>query len=172
MSLNFDCNCFYVKDKTSLISALSVLPEYLRNTRSLDGSVVDFRDWQIPLGRRFRSLKLWFVIRSYGVEGIKKYLRTHVELSKKFAKWIEAEPGFELTSYTGLNLVCFRVEGDNARNELLLNKINDSGSIFLSHTVIDGRFSLRLCIGQVRVNEQTVLLACDVIKTCALGLDS
>ena len=95
----------------------AVLPEYLRNPRAMDQPVVDFRDWQIPLGRRFRALKLWFVIRSYGVDGIRKYLRGHVKIAGKFASWVEAENDFELTSYTGLNLVCFRVEGDDARNE-------------------------------------------------------
>ena len=148
------------------------MPEYLRNPRALDQPVVDFRDWQVPLGRRFRALKLWFVIRSYGVGGIREYVRGHVKIASKFASWVEAENGFELTSYTGLNLVCFRIEGDNARNEKLLNTINDTGSIFLSHTTIDGRFSLRLCVGQVRVSEQTVLQAWEVIKTCASGIET
>ena len=172
MLTNFDCNCFYVRDKKTLISALSVLPEYLRDPRALDQTVVDFRDWQIPLGRRFRALKLWFVIRSYGVEGIREYLRGHVKIASKFASWVEAEEDFELTSYTDLNLVCFRVKGNDARNERLLNKINATGSIFLSHTVIDGRFSLRLCVGQVRVTEQTVLRAWEIIKTCASDIET
>ena len=93
-------------------------------------------------------------------------------MASKFANWIEAEKDFELISYTGLNLVCFRVDGSDAKNEVLLNKINETGSIFLSHTVIDGRFSLRLCVGQVRVTEQTVLRAWQVIKTCASGIET
>ena len=172
MLTNFDCNCFYVKDKKTLISALSILPEYLRNPRVLDRPVVDFRDWQIPLGRRFRALKLWFVIRSYGVDGIREYLRGHVKIASKFASWVEAEKDFEVTSYTGLNLVCFRVKGNDSINEKLLNKINETGSIFLSHTVINGRFSLRLCVGQVRVSEQTVSQAWEVIKICASGIET
>ena len=170
MLTNFDCNCFYIHDKRPLNTAMSVLPEYLNNQQSENNDVVDYRDWQIPLGRRFRSLKLWFVIRSYGVEGIREYVRLHVNLAEKFSCWIEEEEGFELVRYNGLNLVCFRVEGDDSRNQELLNRINKSGHIFLSHTVIDKRFVIRLCVGQVRVNHQTVLKAWQIIKSSVKGL--
>jgi aromatic-L-amino-acid decarboxylase len=96
MFTNFDCDCFYVADRKTLIQALSILPEYLRNQATESGAVIDYRDWQIPLGRRFRALKLWFVIRHYGVEGLRHHVRGHVALAQEFAGWVQAEPHFEL----------------------------------------------------------------------------
>ena len=170
MLTNFDCNCFYVNDRRPLNAAMSVLPEYLKNEKSDKSEVIDFRDWQIPLGRRFRSLKLWFVIRSYGVEGIRQFVRSHAKLAKDFAQWVSADRDFELVTYTGLNLVCFRVMGDDRKNRVLLDTLNKTGRIFLSHTVVEGRFVLRLCVGQVRVDEKTVIRAWETIKTVAAGL--
>ena len=108
MFVNFDCDCFYVADRQPLLQALSVLPDYLRNRASQSGEVVDFRDWHIPLGRRFRALKLWFVIRSFGVEGLQKKIRAHVEWATRFAEWIEADQEFELAAPRSLQLVWFR----------------------------------------------------------------
>ena len=93
MFTNFDCDCFYVADRAALIKTLSVLPEYLRNKATESGAVIDYRDWQVPLGRRFRALKLWFVIRHYGVEGLRHHIRRHVALAQEFAGWVEASRG-------------------------------------------------------------------------------
>src|SRR5277367_112962 len=108
MFTNFDCNCFWVADRKALIQTLSVLPEYLRNRATESGAVIDYRDWGIPLGRRFRSLKLWFVIRHYGVEGLRHHIRRHVKLAQQFANWVRADSRFELAAVPPLNLVCFR----------------------------------------------------------------
>ena len=107
MFTNFDCDAFWVADRAALIRSLSVLPEYLRNQATESGAVIDYRDWQIPLGRRFRALKLWMVIRHYGVEGLRFHVRRHVELAQAFASWVEEDPDFELSAPVPLNLVCF-----------------------------------------------------------------
>ena len=98
MFTNFDCDCFFVADRAALIRTLSVLPEYLRNKATESGAVIDYRDWQVPLGRRFRALKLWFVLRSFGVEGLRSAIRRHVALAQELAGWVEADPRFELAA--------------------------------------------------------------------------
>jgi len=170
MLTNFDCNCFYVADRRPLNNAMSVLPEYLKNKNSEKEEVIDYRDWQIPLGRRFRSLKLWFVIRSYGIRGIQSFIRHHVFLARNFARWVDEDPDFELVKYTGLNLVCFRVKGDDTHNNILLNALNETGTLFLSHTMIEGKFALRLCIGQVWIDKEKVLESWETIKRVASSL--
>jgi aromatic-L-amino-acid decarboxylase len=120
MFTNFDCDCFFVADRAALIRTLSVLPEYLRNQATESGAVIDYRDWGIPLGRRFRSLKLWFVIRHYGVEGLRHHVREHVRLAQAFARWVEDTDRFELAAPAPLNLVCFRNVGGDEINERLL----------------------------------------------------
>jgi aromatic-L-amino-acid/L-tryptophan decarboxylase len=167
MFTNFDCDAFWVADRASLVGALSVLPEYLRNRATESGAVIDYRDWQIPLGRRFRALKLWFVIRHYGVEGLRHHVRRHVELAQAFRGWIEGEPGFELAAPAPLNLVCFRHEGGDEANERILETVNASGRIFLTHTQLDGRFTLRLSIGQTWTEERHVRDAWDAIRDAA-----
>ena len=148
MFTNFDCDCFYVADRKALIQTLSVLPEYLRNQATESGAVIDYRDWQIPLGRRFRSLKLWFVIRHYGVEGLRYHIRRHVELAQQFADWVSKDNRFELAAPVPLNLVCFRHKGGDEINQRLMERLNASGDLYLTHTRLDDRFTLRLCIGQ------------------------
>ncbi|TFG43743.1 MAG: aspartate aminotransferase family protein, partial [Syntrophobacterales bacterium] len=148
MFTNFDCDCFYVADRTALIQALSILPEYLRNQATETGAVIDYRDWQIPLGRRFRALKLWFVIRHYGVEGLQHHVRRHVALAQEFADWVQAEPDFELAVAPPLNLVCFRHRGGDSLNQALMDRLNASGALFLTHTRLQDRLTLRLCVGQ------------------------
>ena len=108
---NFDCSCLYVADRSSLVDALSITPEYLRNDPSESGLVIDYRDWQVPLGRRFRALKLWFVLRSYGAEGLRRHVREHVRLSQRFAGLVAEDPRFELCAPPALNLVCFAACG-------------------------------------------------------------
>ena len=136
---NFDCDCFYVKDRAALIEALSVLPEYLRNQASDSKEVIDYRDWQVPLGRRFRALKLWFVLRFYGAEELRAMIRRHIELASSFASWVEGSDDFELAAPVHLNLVCFRhLRGDEVNHELL-ERLNSSGKLFLTHTKLNGR---------------------------------
>src|SRR5438874_4766433 len=126
MFTNFDCDCFYVADRAALIKTLSVLPEYLRNQATESGAVFDYRDWHIPLGRRFRSLKLWFVLRHYGIEGLQHHIREHIRLAQEFASWVEKDARFELAVRPPLNLVCFRLKsGDNA-NQKLMDALNNS----------------------------------------------
>jgi aromatic-L-amino-acid decarboxylase len=148
MFTNFDCDCFYVADRAALIRALSVLPEYLSNQASESGAVIDYRDWQIPLGRRFRALKLWFVIRHYGLEGLQHHLRRHVQLAQTFASWVRENPHFELAAPAPLNLICFRYRAADDFNQALLDRLNHSGDLYLTHTKLNGRFVLRFCVGQ------------------------
>jgi aromatic-L-amino-acid/L-tryptophan decarboxylase len=153
MFTNFDCNCFYVADRKALIQTLSILPEYLRNQATESGAVIDYRDWQIPLGRRFRALKLWFVIRHYGIEGLQHHIRRHIELAQRFAAWVKDDPRFELAAPVPLNLVCFRHKRGDEVNQALMDRLNRSGDLYLTHTRLNDRLTLRFCIGQT--NTQT-----------------
>jgi aromatic-L-amino-acid decarboxylase len=148
MFTNFDCNCFYVADRKALIDTLSVLPEYLRNQATESGAVFDYRDWHIPLGRRFRSLKLWFVIRHYGIEGLQHHVRRHVALAQQLVAWISRDDRFELAAPVPLNLVCFRHRAGDEANERIMQRLNQSGDLYLTHTRLNERFTLRLCVGQ------------------------
>jgi len=148
MFTNFDCSCFYVRRRQALIRALSILPEYLRNQATASGAVFDYRDWQIPLGRRFRALKLWFVIRHYGVEGLQREVRRHVALAQEFAAGVRADPAFELAAPAPLNLVCFRHRGGDAANQAIMDRLNHSGDLYLTHTRLAGQLALRMSIGQ------------------------
>jgi aromatic-L-amino-acid decarboxylase len=163
MFTNFDCDAFYVADRSALISALGILPEYLRNPASESGAVIDYRDWQIPLGRRFRALKLWFVIRHYGVEGLRHHVRQHVELAGEFASWLAADNRLELLQPQNLNLICWRHRDGNAATEKLLERINSSG-IYLTHTKIDDVVWVRMSIGQTRTERRHVEGAWRVIR--------
>jgi aromatic-L-amino-acid decarboxylase len=156
MFTNFDCDCFYVADRKALIQTLSVLPEYLRNQATETGAVIDYRDWQIPLGRRFRALKLWFVIRHYGVEGLQHHIRQHVAWAQKFAGWVRKDERFELAAPAPLNLVCFRHRGGDQINQSLMDHLNRSGDLYLTHTRLDSRLTLRLCVGQTNTTERHV----------------
>lgn len=156
MFTNFDCDCFYVADRKALIEALSILPEYLKNQATASGAVIDYRDWQVPLGRRFRSLKLWFVIRHYGIEGLQHHIRRHIALAQEFARWVEADADFELAAPAPLNLVCFRHRGGDAVNEAIRDRLNNSGELYLTHTRLDGRVALRMSIGQTQTERRHV----------------
>jgi aromatic-L-amino-acid decarboxylase len=170
MFTNFDCDCFYVADRAALIRTLSVLPEYLRNKATESGAVIDYRDWHVPLGRRFRSLKLWFVIRHYGVEGLQALVRNHVALAQMFAERVRASAGFELAAPAPLNLVCFRHKAGDDANRRLLEHLNRSGKLYMTHTVLDGRYTLRLCVGQTRTESRHVSDAWDRINEAAAAL--
>ena len=167
MFTNFDCDCFYVGDRQELIDTLTVLPEYLRNDATESGDVIDYRDWHVPLGRRFRALKLWFVIRHYGLEGLKHHIREHVRLAAEFAQWVDDSADFEIAAPARLNLVCFRHINGDAFNQTLIERLNKSGRLFLSHTTIAGKVCLRLCIGQTNTMESHVAAAWRLIEGAA-----
>ncbi len=171
MFTNFDCDAFWVADRTALIRTLSVLPEYLRNKATESGAVFDYRDWQIPLGRRFRALKLWFVIRYYGVEGLQSYVRRHVEIAQMFKSWVEQANSFELAAPAPLNLVCFRHLGGDALNHNLLEALNVTGQLYLTHTSLDGRYTLRMSIGQSWTEERHVAEAWKTIQKTAIEVE-
>jgi aromatic-L-amino-acid decarboxylase len=167
MFTNFDCDCFFVADRGALIHTLSILPEYLRNQATESGAVIDYRDWQVPLGRRFRSLKLWFVIRHYGVEGLRYHVRHHVEMAQEFAAWVEADERFEIAAPAPLNLVCFRHRGGDEVNQQLEDRLNRSGDLYLTHTRLDERFTLRFCVEQTHTGFRHVERAWQRIQQVA-----
>jgi aromatic-L-amino-acid/L-tryptophan decarboxylase len=170
MFTNFDCSCFWVADRKALIQTLSILPEYLRNQATESGAVIDYRDWHIQLGRRFRSLKLWFVIRHYGVEGLQHHIREHVRLAQQFADWVRNDGNFELAAPVPLNLVCFRHKGGDEANQTTMDRLNRSGDLFLTHTKLDGKLTLRLCVGQTNTQERHVKRAWNRICEEALKI--
>jgi aromatic-L-amino-acid decarboxylase len=172
MFTNFDCDCFYVADRGALIQTLSILPEYLRNKATESGAVIDYRDWHIPLGRRFRALKLWFVIRHYGIEGLQHHVRRHVEMAQQFASWIKRDNRFEVVVPPPLNLVCFRHRGGDDINEQLMDRLNQSGDLYLTHTSMQDRLTLRLCVGQTHTEFRHVERAWQRIQEIAEELES
>jgi aromatic-L-amino-acid/L-tryptophan decarboxylase len=170
MLTNFDCSAYFVRDAQVLRNTFAIMPEYLKT--SADSQVNNYRDWGVQLGRRFRSLKLWFVIRYYGEEGIQSMIRKHVMLARKFAGWIEKDPDFEILAPVNLSLVCFRyvknelsVDELNDANKQILEKINSSGEVFLTHTVLSGKYCIRLAIGQRTTDEVHVRKVFDLLKT-------
>lgn len=167
---NFDCDCMYVADREPLVRSMSVLPEYLKNDASESGSVVDYRDWHIPLGRRFRSLKLWLVLRHYGLEGLRAHIRHHLELAEWFATQVADDPAFELVVPRSLPLVCFRHRSDDSFNEALLENINASGRAFLTHTRVKGQYALRMALGGAATDRKHVESTWRLIQTLAANL--
>ncbi|MBL9032064.1 MAG: aspartate aminotransferase family protein [Phycisphaerae bacterium] len=165
---NFDCDCFWTAERASLTGALSITPEYLRNAATDAGSVIDYRDWQVALGRRFRALKLWLVLRCYGAEGLRAHVREHVRLAGLFEAWVRADGRFEVVSPRTMNLVCFRLRGGDGANRRLMEGLNGSGSMYLSHTVVpDGaggtKVALRMAIGATLTEERHVRAAWEAI---------
>ena len=144
---NFDCSCFFVADRNALIGALSILPEYLRTAEHAAGAI-DYRDWQVPLGRRFRALKLWFVIRHYGAEGLQSHVRQHIELAKEFEKWVIESDQFDLVVQRTLNTVCFADKRGDQATKAILDKVNASGKLFASHTKLNDRYTISMMVGQ------------------------
>ena len=153
---NFDCSMFYVADRQPMIAALSVLPEYLRNAATDAGAVVDYRDWQVSLGRRFRALKLWFVIRTHGAEGLADFVRSHVEMAKSFEAKVVEHPQYEIVAPTTLSLVTFRHVGGDSENERIRDAINTGGEAYITHTKLNDQTVLRLAIGAVRTEQRHV----------------
>ncbi len=172
----FDCDAFWVADRDALTGALTILPEYLRNPATDTGAVIDYRDWQVPLGRRFRALKLWFVLRWYGEAGLRAHIRRCVGLAQQFAARVRADARFEIVAPHPLSLVCFRLRGtapdadpqtiDRANAELL-HTVNGDGRCLLTHTRIGDRYTLRLAVGSPATRERHVAAAWQAITAAA-----
>ena len=178
MFTNFDCSAYFVKNKEVLIRTFEILPEYLKTgTR---GQVNDYRDWGVPLGRRFRALKLWFVIRTFGIEGIQGKVREHIRLANWFKNEIIADGRFELMAPVTMNLVCFRLRPKgiidindlNRINEALLSRLNANGKIYLTHTKLNGAYTLRMVIAQTYVQDRHVFSAWEQVRTMADELNT
>jgi aromatic-L-amino-acid decarboxylase len=155
-----DCSALWTSRVDDFRRAFSLVPEYLR----VSEEVVSLNEVSVPLGRRFRALKLWAVLRCFGRDGLQAMIREHVRLAETFERWVEDEAGWEVCAPRHFSLVCFRREGTDAENEALLERVNASGEVFLSHTRLDGRYVLRLAIGNARTTEDDVRLAWDVLR--------
>jgi aromatic-L-amino-acid decarboxylase len=157
-----DCSVLYTRRPDVLRDAFTLLPEYLRT--NVD-RVTNLMDYGPALGRRFRALKLWTVIRCYGREGLQGLIREHVRLAQLFASWVEAEPGWEVVAPVPFSVVCFRREGSDEENEALMERVNATGEIYLSHTRLDDRFVMRLAIGNARTTEADVTRAWELLRS-------
>jgi len=168
MLTNFDCSAYFVKDPSSLIRTFEIHPEYLKT--GVDAEVKNFRDWGIQLGRRFRALKLWFVIRYYGVEGLQRIIREHIRLAQMFKDWVEDHRHFEVMAPAHFSLVCFRLNDGRTEEELdrlnreFLERINETGRVFLTQTSLRGKYVLRMAIGARLTEERHVREAWDLIQ--------
>jgi len=172
---NFDCSAFFCRHPETLIRTFAINPEYLKT--AVDEQVTNYRDWGIALGRRFRALKLWFVLRQFGAEGLRARVREHLALAQEFRAWVESRPEFELLAPVPLNTVCFRYNpgglGDEElerRNTRLLAAINASGRIFMTHTKLRGRYCLRVSIGQTQTHRADIQEAQETILTALASL--
>ena len=170
MFTNFDCDVFWVANRQDLINTFSILPEYLRNQATESGEVFDYRDWHVQLGRRFRSLKLWFVIRHYGVEGLQFHIRKHIEMAQNFKNWILDSKDFELYIEPPFNLVCFRHKSGDDFNMNLMNAVNSTGKAYFTHTKLKGKVVLRMSIGQTNTEEKHVKQTWELLKEVAKSL--
>ena len=174
MVTNFDCTAYFVRDPGALVRTFEIHPEYLKT--GVDAKVKNYRDWGIQLGRRFRALKLWFVIRSYGVEGLQAMVREHIRLAALVREWVEADGRFELLAPVDLGLVCFRLNDGrdetalDALNRALLERVNAAGPVLLTHTTLRGKFTIRLVVGQRTTEERHVRGAWDIVCAAADGL--
>ncbi|MBI4635947.1 MAG: aspartate aminotransferase family protein [Candidatus Rokubacteria bacterium] len=173
---NFDCSAHFVRDPEALVRTLAILPEYLKTREQ--SQVIDYRDWSVQLGRRFRALKLWFVIRAYGVDGLRRMVAAHIDLAREVEAWIGAAPDFELMALRSLALLNFRYRpqgvGDPAEldrlNERLLEALNDSGELYLTQNRVRGTFAIRLAIGQTATRRHHVEAAWKKIQETARAL--
>ena len=147
MGLNFDCDLYWTADRQALLGALSILPEYLRSAAAASGAAVDLRDWQIPLGRRFRALKLWFAIRLDGVASMQEMMRRHVADTQELAALVRADDRFEIVAPHPLNLLCIRLVAGDAATDELIDRVNATGEALFTRTVLDGRSVIRFSIG-------------------------
>lgn len=174
MFTNFDCSAYFVKDPGTLIRTFEIHPEYLKT--GLDAQVKNYRDWGIQLGRRFRALKLWFVIRFYGVEGLQKMVREHIRLAQEFKGRVEEHEHFELMAPVSASLVCFRLNDGRSEEELdelnrrLLESLNQTGKVFFTHTTLRGKYVLRMVIAQRTTEERQVKAGWELIVSKAKEL--
>ncbi|MFH5831065.1 pyridoxal phosphate-dependent decarboxylase family protein [Halalkalibaculum sp. DA384] len=176
MFTNFDCSAFFVRDQSLLVRTFEIMPEYLKTAE--DKRVRNYRDWGIQLGRRFRALKLWFVIRDFGVKGLQEKIRLHIKLAQDLEQAIRQAPNFELLAPVPFNLLCFRYHPAhlsdekklNRLNKTLLEQINKTGELFITHTKLSGRYTLRMVIGNTHVEQRHVEQAWNVISEQAAKL--
>ncbi|XP_030652515.1 aromatic-L-amino-acid decarboxylase isoform X19 [Nomascus leucogenys] len=168
--VNFDCSAMWVKKRTDLTGAFRLDPTYLKHSHQDSGLITDYRHWQIPLGRRFRSLKMWFVFRMYGVKGLQAYIRKHVQLSHEFESLVRQDPRFEICVEVTLGLVCFRLKGSNKVNEALLQRINSAKKIHLVPCHLRDKFVLRFAICSRTVESAHVQRAWEHIKELAANV--
>jgi aromatic-L-amino-acid/L-tryptophan decarboxylase len=172
MGVNFDCTTYWTADRSSLLGALSILPEYLRSAAAESGAVIDYRDWQVPLGRRFRSLKLWFAIRCDGIDAFQRMIREHVEWCQRLATWVADDDTFEIVAPHPLNLLCVAVAASNSdesntRTDALIESANALGDSHYTRTVLDGRSVLRISIGARTTTPAHVEAAWQQLRTLA-----
>jgi aromatic-L-amino-acid decarboxylase len=176
LMVNFDCSAYYVRDVDALLRSFALTPEYLRTSK--DAEVINYRDWGPQLGRRFRALKLWFVLRSYGVTGLQAMLREHIALGHEFASWVRAAPEFEVMAPSPVGLVCFRhrpasIAADEAaltdHNRAILDEVNRSRRVFLTHTTLDDRYAIRLAIGQRCTRREHLEEAWRLVRSAAVS---
>jgi aromatic-L-amino-acid decarboxylase len=166
MLVPVDCSLVWSRRPEALRAAFSLVPEYLRTAEEVES----LGDYGLALGRRFRSLKLWAVLRCYGREGLQRVIREHIRLAELFEGWVRDEPGWEIAAPRHFSLVCFHRDASDDENEALLERVNASGEVFISHTKLKGRYVLRLAIGNERTREDDVRLAWDVLRREAAGL--
>ncbi|MGZ4807517.1 MAG: pyridoxal-dependent decarboxylase, partial [Ilumatobacteraceae bacterium] len=164
MGINFDCDLFWTADRQALLGALSILPEYLRSQAAESGAVIDYRDWQLPLGRRFRSLKLWFNLRIDGVSGVQEMIREHIRLTQLLAELVAADERFEIVAAHPLNLLCIAVRAGDAATDGLIERANATGTVLFTRTVLDGRSVLRISIGARATHERHVRSAWNLLQ--------
>jgi aromatic-L-amino-acid decarboxylase len=157
------CSCLWTARVDDFRRAFSLVPEYLRTP----DEVVSLSEVSLPLGRPFRALRLWAVLRCYGRAGLQALIREHVRLAALFEEWVREEPGWELCAPRPLSVVCFRREASDDENEALFERVNATGEIFISHTRLDGRFVLRFAVGNARTTEADVRRAWEVLQRCA-----
>jgi aromatic-L-amino-acid decarboxylase len=171
--VQFDCSAHFLKNPDDLVQTLAISPEYLK-THGHDG-IINYSEWSVPLGRRFRALKIWFLIRTYGLEGLRQRLRNHINWSNQLHEKLKLEPDFEITSAPMWSLWSFRYTPDGAAdlddlNLRLVNAINDDGRIYLTQTRLDGDLVIRFQAGQFETTETDVMMAFDVITEIARSL--
>src|SRR5437763_13355904 len=164
-----DCSMFWSRRPQDLRSAFSVIPEYLRTPDAEDA--LSLSEYGPALGRRFRALKLWAVLRCHGASGLREHIRRGVELAERFEGWVREDPDWELCAPRRFSVVCFRLRSSDERNRALLERVNATGSVFISHAVLAGRYVLRLAVGQQHTVQDDVRRAWTVLQEAAAGLD-
>ena len=160
-----DLSAFYTRRPDILRRAFSLVPEYLRAKTQEDPRAINLMDYGVPLGRRFRALKFWFLLRYFGREGIERLLRAHIAWAQEFAAWVDADPDFERVAPTPFSVVCFRRKGSDAENRALLERINATDKVFLSHTELNGQYVIRVAIGNLATTREDVKAVWEIVKS-------